>query len=185
MAFAKSKRSTITLSSTESGDFDFGFDFSTSKILRGDQVPAPHAPASDGWKLIARDDDSKLTMSHQASGKSWQLILDRVGQGPMESHCWLHDETGRVYGIVIGTAQQNGIFAYRFEAEGKCRLVRYYRDHRGPIAAMSVSRDGAYLVSSSLDQTVKVWSLRGLEENDEQSPNALDGEASSEFAEVS
>ena len=73
---------------------------------------------------------------------------------------------GRIYGIAIGTAQQNGIFAYRFEAGGKCRLVRYFRDHRGPITALSVSHDGAYLVSCSLDQTVKVWSLRGLEGND-------------------
>ena len=50
-------------------------------------MPEPHAPISDGWKLVAEDDNHKLTVSH--NGSRWQVNLDADGQGPMESHCWL------------------------------------------------------------------------------------------------
>lgn len=174
VAFAKSNRSSIVLSSSSSGEFELGFDFSKSEFLRGEQVPEPHSPTRGDWKLTADDQNLELTVSNQATHQHWRINLDAKGQGLMNSFCWLPDQTGRVYGIAIGTAQQNGIFVYRFEDAAEGRLVRYYRDHRGPITSLSVSHDGAYLASCSHDQTIKVWSLRGLQEDEDdgQSPKA-------------
>ncbi len=63
------------------------------------------------------------------------------------------------WGIAIGTDGQNGIYVYELTGMGRFPLVRYYRDHVGRVTSLSQSADGKYLASSSIDKTIKVWSL--------------------------
>jgi hypothetical protein len=67
------------------------------------------------------------------------------------------------FAIVIGTGVQDRILVYAIKAKDEpCKLIRYFRDHSGSVSSLSVSSDGKYLASSSIDQTVKIWSLEGL-----------------------
>jgi WD40 repeat protein len=67
------------------------------------------------------------------------------------------------YGIAIGTVVQDRILVYLIrKKEEPARLVRYFRDHSGFITSLSLSEDGKYLASGSVDQTIKIWSLEGI-----------------------
>jgi len=146
------------------GDVDWVFD-----PIRGRLVAAQpqndawrsHTDGSDGWSVTPGQGGSVLVLSHGGTERG-RIDLDPVYQGRAKSYCWLADANGRTYGLAVGTDKQNGVFAYALPEAGKCRLLRYFRDHRGWVTSLSLSSDGKYLASASVDQTVDIWSLEGI-----------------------
>ncbi|MBS0202279.1 MAG: caspase family protein [Planctomycetes bacterium] len=92
------------------------------------------------------------------------ITLDPDFQGPLRSHCWIASPgAAEPYAIALGTEDQNGIYIYSLPGPDQpARLLRYFRDHVGAVTSLSVSADRRLLMSSSLDQTVKLWSLDQL-----------------------
>lgn len=120
-----------------------------------------HTDGSDGWSITPGQGNRALVLSHRGQQRG-RIDLDPVYQGQARSYCWLVDGNGRTYGVAVGTDKQHGVFAYAMPQAGKCRLLRYFRDHRGWVTSLGISSDGKYLASASVDQTVKVWSLEGI-----------------------
>ncbi len=85
-------------------------------------------------------------------------------QGPVKSYCWIaRANEDQPFAIALGTERQDGIYVYSLpEANQKPQLLRYYRDHVGAVTSLSVSPNRRLLVSSSMDQTIKFWSLDEL-----------------------
>ena len=154
------------------GDVEEAFD--VGRALPVDVAPdqdgqqAWRSPALDGWEVVPNDRDSSVQL--RRNDEVWTTIkLDPMMQGQARSYCWLTDLSGNPYGLALGTNQQQGVFVYRLGSAGQdCPLLRYYRDHTGYVTSLSVSADGQYLASGSIDQTIKIWSLAGL--RDRQGP---------------
>ncbi len=145
------------------------FDLTKGRLLPDAQAPRsfvlPTANAR-GWKVTPVEKGRKLVLTNERGGYQCTITLDGANQGDGLSYCFLADRQ-RAYAIAVGTNHQNGIFVYQLVARGECPLLRYYRDHANVVTSLSVSPDGAYLASASLDQTIKLWSLDGLSSWDE------------------
>jgi WD40 repeat protein len=146
------------------------FDLQTLEVLeRGDEpMPAESRPVDAfGWRLVPQPSTpSGQRLQVFAPGTATvrcSIDLQTVHQGPYRLHTWLTDAQGRVYGVAVATDRQDGIFLYDLPQRGPCRLLRYLRDHSDDLRSLSVSADGRFLASSSADQTVKIWSLAGLQ----------------------
>jgi WD40 repeat protein len=160
---------------THSADrqFDRSFDFATGNYQIDGVAGRPAAAweptlANDGgWELNVGLDKARrptqLTLTNR--GVSYQHALDPVADGQYECHAWIRDKNGLPSAIAIGTRVVNGIQIYRLPADTRTRptLLRVLRDHNGPVMSLSVSGDRRLLASASHDQTIKIWSLDGLE----------------------
>jgi WD40 repeat protein len=89
------------------------------------------------------------------------IDFDKKLQGRPEAYCWLGqvDKDRRLIhqAVAIG-CEFGGIFIYT--PGGK--LIRVLEGHSDRVVDVNVSQDGRYLVSASLDGTVKVWPLEAL-----------------------
>lgn len=145
--------------------------FDLSQIAPVDLAKAPEndirwrgvGAGSGGWSLV-RMDAHKLNLLRD--GAVWNVLqLDPQTQGRARSYCWIPGADGQPFAVVVGTDIQQGVFVYRLSNQGEQpRLLRYYRDHNDAVTSLSVSADGKYLASGSLDQTIKIWSLEGLQD---------------------
>ena len=96
------------------------------------------------------------------------INFDRTKQGPPLCHCWIvNQENGVPSAVAIGTEDQNGVFVYGLSKlpDGTLPLLRYFRDHEGGVSSLATTADHRYLISTSMDQTTKIWSLEGLFDN--------------------
>jgi WD40 repeat protein len=76
---------------------------------------------------------------------------------------WFADAKGQVKYLLAGTCGlSKDIFVFRLE-RGKSSLVRRFRGHSAAVTSLSVSSDRRYMVSASLDSTIRFWSLKDLE----------------------
>lgn len=162
ISLAEKRKETPTFS--DYGEFTVGFDLEEMSVLRQDAMPTQlkRHNASDDWRLVPNSDGRSISIERNGR-EAASIELDPGFQGPVSAYCWLHNDEGKVNGLAIGTANVNGIFLYSLPEDGECRLQRYLRDHNGQVTSLSVSHDGKYLASASTDQTVKVWSLAGLD----------------------
>ncbi|MGH7130123.1 MAG: WD40 repeat domain-containing protein, partial [Planctomycetaceae bacterium] len=122
--------------------------------------PQDHA---GGWRVERGETDSEFVVRH-ADGTTGKVALLRSKQGLLSCYCWIPGPDGRPAALAIGTAEGFGVYVYGLPAGGRCELLRYFRDHQGHVASVSVSADGRFLASASQDQTIKIWSLEGLHE---------------------
>jgi len=129
---------------------------------QGDEWLTPTSNAGD-WSLALDGPQSHRVLLRRADTVVGQVDLDPAGQGVPRCFCWLFDEQGRTYGVAIGTGNEHGVFVYALPRNRECRLLRYFRDHQGDVTSLTVSRDGKYLASASADQTIKIWSLAGIQ----------------------
>ena len=143
------------------------FDLQTLEKIDG-PIPTESRPqAASGWRLVPATRTTPARQELQlfapgATGPTCSVVLETAHQGDYLSHTWLTDEQGQPYGVAIATKRMDGIFLYDLPRGGRCRLLRYLRDHSDAILSLSASADGRYLISASADQTAKVWSLAGL-----------------------
>ena len=118
----------------------------------------------DGWSMeLSGDPAGNVVQVSKDGARQFDLSLDPILQGVYATHSWLTDRRGRVYAVAIGT-RTNSIFVYSTHPQSNGQMLRYFRDHAGAIRDLSVSADGRFLASASDDATVKVWSLKGLQE---------------------
>ena len=180
-AFDSADQKRILISSQPAPDpgrqeHDLSFNFARTELSRIDDRSSGNGQgdSSGEWHLSRQSDGQRYVLTRRGENRSRTIELDSRFQGRGRCHAWLRDAEGKVYGIAIGTSQQNGIFAYSLEktdSAGRCKLLRYFRDHRDQVTSLDVSRDGELLLSSSLDHTIKVWSLRGLQDFNPEPPN--------------
>lgn len=149
------------------GVIDEGFDLSQmARVNLADADPPirwkKREAGADGWDI--RVLNAGLRLQVVRDGNLWQTIdLNPDLHGPARCYTWITEPNRGPVAIAIGTDIVNGVFIFSLGEQGvPPRLLRYYRDHNGFVTGLSVSPDGRYLASSSVDQTVKVWSLEGL-----------------------
>lgn len=123
--------------------------------------PGTFAP---GWQL------RKLPVQPNAPLQELQIVdpagavrgtiqLNRNLAGEYRAaHVFLPGQQGQPSGVAIGTDTQAAVFVYGLDG----RLQRYFRDHQGEVTSLSATLDGRFLVSSSRDQTLKIWSLEAV-----------------------
>lgn len=124
----------------------------------------PQAPPSrwrnsllspDGWQV--RANQGRVGLSNGTVVGQIELNLER--QGSYATHAWITDKAGtQSKAIAIGT-DLNDIYVYSLPVGGKCRLLRYFRDHTDRIRSLSTSPDSRLLASGSSDASIKIWSL--------------------------
>jgi WD40 repeat protein len=139
------------------------FDLSGGRLLPEDSpLPEFRSPEDPNrqWSLRVAPGRRRLVLTSKAT-ESCTITLDPSTQGEAMCYCFLA-EGETTFGLAVGTNHQNGVFVYELAKQGECRLLRYYRDHNYVVTSLSVSDDGRYLASASLDQTIKIWSLDGL-----------------------
>ncbi len=117
-----------------------------------------------GWQAVPAENGSAVQLLFNDT-EAGRIKLNEKRQGEFEGHsCFIPDTQARPFAVAIGTTNQNGIYVYRLPAAGRPpKLLRYYRDHNGEVLSVGVSHDGRFLVSGAEDQTIKVWSLAGLQ----------------------
>ncbi|MGL4463876.1 MAG: caspase family protein, partial [Planctomycetia bacterium] len=123
------------------------------------------------WSVAVTPNRRRLQLARGAARAGF-IDLDPVVQGRAVCWCFLADAVGVPFAIAVGTDVQNAIFIHQLTAEGPAPLRRMFRDHADVVVSLGASPDGRWLASSSLDRTVKLWSLEGL--------RAIDGVFSAE-----
>ncbi|MCA9051802.1 MAG: caspase family protein, partial [Planctomycetaceae bacterium] len=152
----------------------YEFNLSAGRVVRSGQNQSEITPDhfSGGWSirfgLVDPVSYRQAFSLISPEGRSYRVTVDTNKQGQLTgSYCFLPDANGRPFAVAVGTANVYEIFVYRLtdlreENTGTDALCRFYRDHSGSIQDLSVSSDGRYLASASLDKSVKIWSLAGL-----------------------
>lgn len=139
---------------------------------RGDFVPLKPAEQwrlagvrGGGWQVLpASESRDPSTVRLNNNRQPYTIPLHPSLQGNQISETLIPGVDGRPAAVAIGTDISAGIFVYRLPAgpQEEPVLLRYFRDHSDGVTSLAVSQDGRYLVSGSIDQTIKVWSLEGL-----------------------
>ncbi|MBX9656309.1 caspase family protein [bacterium] len=149
-----------------------GFDLGEMKTIEPETVKGtPWINQSEqfpGWTASIEDRGSRVVIKNGMD--EWtEIHLKANIEGLARSYTFIPAKAGgRPFGIAIGTVVQDWVLVYEIKAtDTPCKLVRTFRDHAGGITSLSVSSDGKYLASGSLDQTIKVWSLEGLQKPEE------------------
>ena len=157
--------------------FGHSFDFTNWAVRPVAAAPDPAnfrlSDADNGGWSLSTTDRLKIELKHPQL-PAGVIQLDEVQQGPLSAWCWVADAAGKPFAVALGTDVQDGIFVYRLpQPQSPPRLLRYYREHVGRITGLSVSPDRKFLASGSHDETLKLWSLEGLQNPPKAFSNAI------------
>ena len=122
---------------------------------------------STACSVTIRSDRRGITVRNSivpAAAPGIEILLDER-QGFITSWLCLPHSTDEVLWLAIGTAP-DGLYLYRIDRGTAPKLVRYYRDHSGPVTHLAATNDGRWLASTAEDRHVKVWSLAGIDNKD-------------------
>ncbi len=149
------------------GDADIQtYDINTGerRYLEGviDIGGAPNVAWSpDGMEIIGTFYEKPTLRIWNAHDLQLLRTLDSIPSGFLSTASWSPDGAyivgGSSYGpIYIWEAQniRNGDFS-----RGNSKSPRVFKGHKGMVFSVAWSPDGAYLVSASLDGTVRVWDM--------------------------
>ena len=95
----------------------------------------------------------------KGSGKDAQLTKETILQKPGGKVATAITISGK---YALAALENNNIVAWNLATEKK---VIDFKAHDAKITALTVSENGRYILSCSLDHTVKLWKMQDLEEN--------------------
>ena len=168
VSFAEGKEYIVAFDSnriTKPGPKTRYFNLTNNQITTNSDVKDWRTPVSnsDGWTIRTSDETGRQIEFWKGNSRRGVHQVDVGAQGVVRTACLIPNERGRAIAAAVATAGAPGVFVYSLPATGQPpRLLRYFRDHTHDITSLSASHDGRYLVSGSLDQTVRVWSLANL-----------------------
>lgn len=148
--------------------FERGFDMEKVQPLGAEDATKTEwqstAPTIGTWAAKISPLGDKVVIEN--AGEKWAEIgMDSRAVGLATCATFLTTPNAKQpFAIAVGTKVQNLILVYGIRAKDEApKLLRAYRDHAGEITSLSASADGRYLASSSNDQSIKVWSLEGIQ----------------------
>lgn len=130
------------------------------------------------------DDDPNAWLAHDWAAGDWSARLQSDGtlqlyqgkvakgvvsfdariDGRIRCYTFVPDAQGKPIAIAVGLDRRNGVYVLGLSQKGNCPIWRYFRGHSDWVTSVGASKDGRYLVSGSVDQTVRIWSLKDLQE---------------------
>lgn len=101
---------------------------------------------------------NRLTIRHR--GQSWHFEEDSFG---LPTCCKLfgHSVSGLDEIVFVGS-QSGQIAALELQKHGDIRVLRRFHGHHSNVTGLSTSPDHTLLASSSIDGTIRLWSLSNL-----------------------
>jgi WD40 repeat protein len=134
-----------------------GFDLRGRRFLvEGNEPGFQHATASAaGWTITPVDPFSLDVRNPQ--GQGWRLALDRNRDGRWWSYTVIPPNPAAGHALPLAAvACRYGIALFEL---GRGTRTRQFVGHASDVYALASSKDGRWLVSSSSDQTVRLWPL--------------------------
>jgi WD40 repeat protein len=137
-----------------------GFDLERRKTLTISRDRLPHGAIAQyqGWTL-QRSTNSQEWVAVQPNGPGRRFAIDPR----LERHAWSSTFIPGTPGhprttVALGT--ESGVAIFDFETGARSRV---YAGHSSPVVSLAPSRDGRWLASGSLDQTILLYPLDGCD----------------------
>jgi WD40 repeat protein len=137
-----------------------GFDLERRQTLTASRDRFPHGAIAqyEGWTL-QRSTNPPEWVAVQANGQARRFAIDPR----LERHAWSSTFIPGAPGhpratVALGT--ESGVAVFDFESG---RRTRVYAGHSSPVVSLAPSRDGQWLASTSMDQTVLLYRLDGCD----------------------
>lgn len=157
-------------SKPETAPWEVVFDTEQLQLQRPDSIePAAWSSPkrSQGlWRIFTRTVFGKVQFYLMFGNvEKGSLPLDSARTGStVQSEFWISGPDGRPSAVAVGTTGDSDIYVFELADAGVCKLIRKFRGHTGAVVALGLSADQKYLVSGSLDRTVRIWRLDGSSE---------------------
>ena len=137
-----------------------GFDLERREPLTVPRNDLPHGaiPQFQGWTLQRSTDPLVLVAVH-ANGQLRPFAIDR----PLERQAWSSTfipGTPAHPRATVAVGTESGVAVFDLETGARTRV---YAGHSSPVVSLAPSRDGRWLASSSMDQTVLLYPLDGCD----------------------
>lgn len=143
------------------------FDATESRISTADQpeIPLQTADAfANGWKIAHSlpkiNNEQEITLTDSTGrmlNRKWNVFVGGEYRGV---HAFLAENTGQPFAVAIATQSQDLIHVLGLSAG--LPILRTFRGHSGEPIGLSCAADSRYLLSTSRDCTVRIWSLERL-----------------------
>lgn len=134
-----------------------------SKLDGVTKVPWEPPPGQPAWSVQGANQQVSIK-----EGNKVHYTIELKNQGRYARGLLLFSEGEvRPSKVAIATQVTFGVYLYRLGANNQATLIRYYRDHHALPRALAVTPDGKFLASASLDGMIKLWSLAGTDEEDQ------------------
>jgi len=116
--------------------------------------------SKDKSEIISASDDKTIRVWDAVTGKEKRKILGNIGGGSEGKIFAIALSANNSYLAVGGYLNNNGDYEYgniRIYNYKTGKIVRLLKSHTSTVVDLSFSSDDKYLISSSVDKTVKIW----------------------------
>ncbi|MFM7058581.1 MAG: caspase family protein [Planctomycetota bacterium] len=159
-----------------------GYAFSITTLANGEQIfdasegrlGTPEQPKAslqlgdafaDGWKIQhfapQTNNQQKICLT-DGTGRTLERTLVAGFTGEYRGiHAFIPNNTGQPYAVAIAAQRSDLIHVLGLSAG--LPILRTFRGHGGEPIGLSCSADGRYLLSTSRDCTVRIWSMERLD----------------------
>jgi WD40 repeat protein len=139
-----------------------GFDLSSRQWVGIEPTALLHARITyQGWTIRPFKPLTLYVVNSQNQG--YPIALDARTDRRWWSYGFIPPGPGHTHSAVA-VGCEGGVAIYVFDTERRgYRRTRFFAGHNGPVYALAPSPDGKWLVSTSSDQTVRLWRLAGCD----------------------